>query len=410
MADSPLASVRPRRCLENWVAGFILTAAGQLILVALGPLSRAAQSQGGSAGPWGIALLSSDSFYYLSASDSASLLPNVPINRVALPIILQFGSVLGSAEVFGVLVNALAFIVAGAALYDLGRRLGKSRLSGGLCAAAVLVNPLTAQWVRFVLTEALMYALVVLLVWGVERYSRQGAISGSVVAITATTSAALLRPNGALLVASAVTLLMLLRTTDNANRFKPLRTTLLVLMWPTTVAVMLITSNASEGNEHEVSNVIINLLYDGVVVEGSPDVIVRTTMPPPDSPRDASMAAALRYVIQHPVDVMRLAVLRVGYETFQLRPHYPRAINILLGIGFSFFLLFASVGAWQTQAHTIRLATIVITAPQLMLVASTFAVPESRYAWTYLVPLAVWVGTGAEHVVMRLFARDLMTP
>lgn len=410
MAGSALAAVRPRRCLENWLAGFLLTAAGQLILVALGPLSRAARAQGGSTGPWGIALLSSDSFYYLTASDSASLLPNVPINRVVLPIILQFGSVMGSAEVFGVLVNALAFIVAGAALYDLGRRLGKSRLSGGLCAAAVLVNPLTAQWVRFVLTEALMYALVVLLVWGVERFSRQSSVSGYVVAIAAPTIAALLRPNGALLVASAVTLLMLLRIKDRAERLRPLRTMMLVLIWPATVAVMLVTSNASQGSGHEVSNVIIDLLYDGVVVEGSPDVIVRTPMPPPDSPRDASMTAALRYVVQHPFDVMRLAALRVVYETFQLRPHYPRAINIVLGLGFGSFLLLASVGARKTQARVIRLATIVIAAPQLVLVAATFAVPESRYGWTYLVPLAVWVGAGAEHVVMRLFARVSTNP
>lgn len=395
MTPRPTTASGWRPWCDAIVVSLGLLGLGQFILAMLGPLTRSARASEGDAGPLGIALLSSDSRYYLQGSET--LLSDIPLNRIAYPALLRFGTELGAVELVAVLVNLLALATAGALLYDLGRRYGGERLSGGLAAAAMLVNPLTAQWMRFVLTETLMYSTVIVVLWSAERIGRDPGRRSVALLLAAGLFAALLRPNGILLLASSMSVLALVRGRRLPRRWRVAAVCLAV--GGATLGLLLAGTEGRDTRTPSAAGVVISLLYDGVVVEGSDHARVRTSMPVPSDPMDTSLRAAIAFVVEHPLAVARLGGLRVAYETWQVRRHYPTAVNITIGLGFSILLGLAAAGRRSMRDRSLDLPFLVISIPQIALIAATFAVPEARYGWTYLVGLSVWAGAGGAHVV-----------
>jgi len=384
--------------LRPALVALALVSAGQLVLLVLGPLTRAGRAFGGTAGPGGIALLSSDSLYYLELSQSVPLLAESPLTRVLMPLLLRLGAAVGSAEGFAVTVNLIALTLATMALYDLGRRLARSDSAGVLAGAALAVNPLTNQWVRFVLTESLTYSAIIGIVWAVLRHIERKSLGSLMLVIGLGALLALLRPNGALILAGALSAIIGLRGRPS---FLYRRILLHGLVWGTALFVFFVGSREPDLGSERTTQLIVGLLYDGVIVEGTPDVLVTTSMPTRADASDVSLSGAIRYALRHPVDVARLGVLRIGYETLQLRPHYPGVVNLAMGVGFAAFLLFAVFGARAVPSQPLRTTVLMVSTPQILLVAATFAVPESRYGWSYLVTLCVWAGIGADRVLRR---------
>ena len=375
-----------------------LVGLGQAFLVAIEPLTRAGRAFGGSAGPGGIALLSSDSLYYLELSRSSEILREVPITRLALPMLLKVGSALGSAELFVVAINLVSLTMAGVVLHDLGRRLGGTETAGLLASASLVVNPLTAQWARFVLTETLSYAAAVVMLWAVTRSVTRASPKALTLLLIVGTAATLLRPNGVFIVAGALGALALI----HGRRWTPgSRLLLQIVIWSAAMLVFFIGSREPTLGSERTSQLVIGLLYDGVIVEGTPDVLVTTTMPTPADASDRSLGSAVEYALEHPVAVARLGILRIAYETLQLRRHYPSVVNIVMGIGFAAFAVFVLVGIRSDRSRVLRTAVVMLALPQVLLIAATFAVPESRYGWTYLVTLCAWAGIGADRILRR---------
>jgi hypothetical protein len=393
-----------QRSLELGIISLLLVIIGQALLIALGPLTRASRAYGGSAGTGGTALLSSDSEYYLGLAQMQGSFGSIPLTRIAFPSILRLGSHLGSAETFAVAVNVLAMILAGAALYQMGVAYGGTRSAGILTSAAFTVNPLTAQWVRFVLTETLNYTLTIGMIWAITRFSAQRSPRTALFAILMGVLLALLRPNGALVLAGGLAALFAI-TSRAARPVRARRVLLHALIWTSALLFAFMGSREPDPRVPATSAVITDRLYNGVVVEGTPEVLVTTSMPPAHDLAEATFTGALRYVLDHPIAVAKLGILRVGYETIQLRPHYPTIVNVAIGIGFTAFLLFVALGARVTRSRALQTTVLLISIPQMALVAATFAVPESRYGWTYLVTWCVWAGIGADRLLRRTIPR-----
>lgn len=371
-----------------------LVAAGQLLLLLLGPYTRAARAAEGAAGPLGVALLSSDSLYYLGLARAADLLGDAPLTRIALPLLLRLGDAMGSAEGFIVLVNLLALIGAGLGLYDLGLRHGGTPRAGLLAAATFVVNPLTAQWMRFVLTETLGYTSVVIALWGMVRFLGSARAEGAVTALLAGGFVTLLRPNGVLVLGAALTI-VLGRRLVTSRRWLAAAITV-ATVWAGVAAVFLIGSREPGRGDERTSQMVVSRIHAGVVVEGLPHVLVTTPMPTASDPSDLSLAAAGRYALEHPVAVAGLGVRRILVETAQVRRHYPDVVNILMGLGFAVFMASAFLGALASHARPLRVSIIALMVPQILLIGATFAVPEARYGWLYLVALCPWAGIGAD--------------
>lgn len=137
-----------------------LLVVGQTLLVMLGPLSRVMDPDAESAGLGGLALLAPDSIAYLGWSDSWTAVMAQPWTRWGYLAVLRVGHLLGDAALFVVTLQTLAFWAAGWGLLRPGRRVA-GPVAGLAAASALLLNPSTAQWMRFVLTEAFFYTLVV---------------------------------------------------------------------------------------------------------------------------------------------------------------------------------------------------------------------------------------------------------
>jgi len=362
---------------------------GQGLLNALGSVTRAS-SEGVQVD--GIGLLSADSVVYLELAASDAWPLDTPWNRSLYIALLRVGGLLGDATTFIVVVQILALVVAAALAFRTAQSIG-GPVAGAIAAIVVAVNPLTAQWARFVLTETLFIGLMLTVLWAthqlLERVHRRHV---PVVLVTATTLAALLRPNGIMVLGGALTLLVLERTHRR-------RGVLLLGVW-TMVIVGLTAGLIAAGHPSE--RTITEQLHAGVVIEGAEHVVMTIAMPAPRDHEDTTLIAGLRYAVRHPIAVLRLALTRIIVEVAQARTHYPPPVNVAVGTAMVLLLGTALLGAREPAARSLRRAVVVLGAPILLLVGATFATPEGRYGWGALILLAPLAGVGTATLLRRI--------
>ena len=352
---------------------------GQAVLVLLAPLSRAT-----TAVPInnGVILLSPDSYGYLENGATWAGVGSETWNRWGFLAVIRLGEYLGSGPVFLVTIQALLLVVAGAAIFDLGRRYSGT-LAGLVAASAVLLNPMVAQWVRFVQTEILFYALVILTVWAADRVLSGRGGEPALVAIAG--AVALARPNGVLVAAAGLTALVL-------HHYRaPVRGIAVLLLWGASVGALVLGLNdATPRYGWDTAAYTVG----GVVIEGSAHARTTIEMPPPDSPL-GSNRELVGYAAEHPVAVGRLALLRIWTETIQVRRHYPDVVNLGIGLAMFGYAATAVVGLVLLRRTGLTTAALVVAVPLALLVGATFAVPEGRFGWAYLVAFAPHAGVGA---------------
>ncbi len=363
-------------------------AAGQALLAALRPMTRASSDGVTSSG---IALLSADSVGYLSLATSADWLTATPWNRLLYIALLRIGQGSGDPANFIVAVQLIALVLASAIAHRLATDLA-GRWAGLAATLVLAVNPLVAQWAQFVLTETLFFTLIMATLWAGRRVlinaeDRRSALLLATLGLLA----ALLRPNGVLVLGSALTIVSL-RTTGR-------RRVLLILLTWAVVGVGLWSGLMAAGQPAERS--LTEQLHGGIVVEGADHVRTAMTMPAPRDPADVSMGAAFEYILRHPVATTRLAVTRVTVESVQVRRHYPRAVNLAVGLAMSLLFVLAAAAATQQRCRALLRAALLVGVPLLLMVGATFATPEGRYGWGYLVLLAPLGGIGFATVLRR---------
>lgn len=371
-----------------WVS-LALFLAGQLVLVLLAPLSRATTADSIFQG---IVLLSSDSPGYLRNGSSWGGVGSETWNRWAFLSVIRIGEALGSGALFLVAVHALLFLFAGAALVDLGRRYS-GRVAGVIAASVLLVNPMVAQWVRFVHTEAMFYALVVLAIWVTERYSSNRKFLVPLLLIAGLV--AMTRPNGVLVGAACLTFV-------GMSHFRGLpRWLSSTAVWTAAVVMLLLgLTDATPRYGWDTATYTV----EGVVIEGAEHARTSIPMPTPTSAVNSN-SDLMRYVVDNPVATGRLAVTRIWVETVQVRRHYPALVNY--GVGFFMIVFVFAVGFGLFDLRRERLSQIVllIAIPLALLIGVTFAVAEGRFGWAYLLAFSVHAGAGAARLVA--FARPM---
>lgn len=375
--------------------GVLSTAVGQLLLVLAEPLTRASGTYVTRSRQ---AFLAPDSHWYLERAMPGESLGDVGWTTWGYVLMLRAGHYAGDAAVFAVIVQVLLAVVAGAALFHIvTQRHGP--FAGFLASAALTMNPLTAQWVRFILTEGVFQPLMVLIVIAVsnilvgDRPMRPRAV-GAVFALAGL--ALITRPNGFLVVLSVFALLALKQAT---RRRKFLLLTTTGLLTP----VLMFAALSTTGQPSEAT--LADQWYRGVVLEGTAEVRRTIPMPSPADASDTSEAALARYAMTHPVSALRLMTTRIVVEVAQVRPHYPLIANIAAGAAILLYLFAAVVGAITPGAQQMRRASLFLAIPHLLLVGVTFATPEARYGWSGMIALSPLVGIGANRVVVSLGRR-----
>jgi 4-amino-4-deoxy-L-arabinose transferase-like glycosyltransferase len=362
---------------------------GQAFLLLLGPLTRA---NGTFTRSVGIAIIAPDSRYYLRPSGVLEVLA-LPWTRWGYPLLLSLGGGGLETSTLAVFIN---FVAVSGAAYLMFRVVDAQAgaISATAAVSVLLLNPMTAQWFRIVMTESVFFAIVITATALGHRVltgelNRLGPLALSFVAVLA----AITRPNG-FLVAASVASLYLVGCTEGRRRIA-----LLALLWTAAFGLAPI-AFSSTGPPAE--GTITSQLYGGVVVEGADHVRVTIAMPPPLDAGDESMRAAALYAASHPIATARLGTARLTMETAQVRRHYPPVVN--LGFGLAMLVFFtASVAGWRDpRSRTAKTVFVTLSAPLLLLTMATFAVAEGRYGWAYLLPLAPIAGIGIDRIVASL--------
>lgn len=368
------------RPLSAAVALFLI---GQSALFLLAPLSRATTAD---AVHGGVVLLSSDSYGYLANGVTWSGVGSETWNRWAFLTIIRIGEYLGSGPIFLVIVQALLLTAAGAALFDLARR-HSGPLAGYLAASAILLNPMVSQWVRFVLTEAMFYSLIVFAVWAAERVvaGRGGQLSLIAVAVAITMT----RPNGVLVGAACLTALVAVRLRA------PQRGVVVLLVWGMAASILVAGLNdATPRYGWDTAAYTV----EGVVIEGAEHARTSIEMPQPTRPIRSNRDLIL-YAAEHPTAVGRLALTRIFIETIQIRRHYPSVVNLAVGLFMAGYLVASVVGLVMLARTPLTRVSLLVAVPLALLIGGTFAVAEGRFGWAFLIAFSAHAGVGGSRAL-----------
>jgi 4-amino-4-deoxy-L-arabinose transferase-like glycosyltransferase len=333
---------------------------------------------------------------YLTAAERLPRIEDEWWGKILYVSLLRLGLALGFVEWFAVLVQCLLAVGAGVALVDLGR--GIDHPSAGRIAAAVwLLNPQTTQWTSVLIPDSAFMSMMVLTLWASHRAildpSRWGPALASAVLV------ALLRPNGILAVASVGVLWVWARGADR----RPTRTSLLA-RFSSSIAIVAVVvlalgfSPAHRSGTGGPADHPLERLVAGEVVWGEADWS-RTMPPAADGER--SLTALVRYAVSAPVQTLDVGIRRIGVEFIQVRPHYPRPVNILVGGTMLVYLAAAALGARAPAGRTLRRPVLTLVIPMLAGIGATWASPEGRFGWAFLVLLAPWVGIGLDRSTAR---------
>lgn len=306
--------------------------------------------------------------------------------------LLALGDVFGSSEWFIVVIQNAAVLLGAWCISDLARLLGY-KIAGRFLAYSLLVNPLFAQWFRYVLTETLFISSIVILVWSLAQcehrrhYWLAGSLVGSLLIAT-------LRPNGFLLAASAISFLIWLKLV--AQR-KTVRTITSSLPW-LLIAILLLTFPGLQQIHGSENSFAKRTLAGEVFWNDSPTAI---TMPDPKGPVVDNSSLAT-YALKNPVPVARLYSTRLVYEMIQIRPWYSPQLNVFALVSTVVLLCLAVTGLHLKKGSPIRTATLMTIIPQALLICLTWATPEGRFGWWLLAPLTVFAACGAGSIAGRV--------
>lgn len=366
------------------ISALLLAVAGQLLIQVLGTVAPALVRY---PGPWG-PTIGADTLWYLRAAADLPAVEPASVTKLAYLLLLAADARLGLDGWGVVIVQSALLVIAGTlVLRSVRARFGPR--AGLLAAAVLLLNPQVTQWTKVLLIEGVFMPLMVILVVVLAR--SDGVRGLRPVALVIAASSVLVRPNGVGALLGTIGALAMQR--DRGRRLVPFALGTISVILTVVLAPVFATPGGDE-------NTIAARTYEGLVIWVAPDDVV-IDMPPPDDPSDLSNLAVVRYAIQHPLAVGRLAAQRVGWELVQVRRHYPTTANVIIGLQMSIVFALAVLGARRMRQEALTRSILWVSAGLLLVVAGTWAVAEGRFGWAVLATWSPWIGVGADSLLRR---------
>tara|TARA_B100000575_G_C23068698_1_gene615492 strand:- start:50 stop:1102 length:1053 start_codon:yes stop_codon:yes gene_type:complete len=300
-----------------------------------------------------------DSYGYLNAAERfPNLLPDEKLYS-GIIVYLKVASLLGPVKWIAVIGNTFGVLISSECLWQITNKYS-SKNCAWISVFIFLLNPLTAQWTRWVMTESLYFSAVIIWMW-LFIYQT------SFLLILFSTLASTLRPN-------AIILLFISLIGNHIYKIKiKLKPIIKIFVLSAIIFLILIALcfNTFEGE----SNLLLKGFSNGIVIWNMPETYIEIT--------------------NTPLDYVNLFFRRIFWEIIQIRPWYSFRNNFFISIFMIFFYLFSVRGAWIIRKSKLFLATTLITFPSLIIIGLTWSIYEGRFGWWFLVswiPLAA-IGT-----------------
>lgn len=304
-------------------------------------------------------VMSNDSGFYVDGADRFPVLLPRQIPYVGFIVYLKVCSLFGPVSSVALIGNAIAVWMAADALWQIATRWSEPR-AGWIAASIWLLNPLTAQWTRYVLTEPLFFSSVICWLWLAIFKPDWRLLAFSI-------PATLLRPNAFVLSAAAISWLV-------ATRLRSSKPTLFLIsfFWlGLSAAVILLAPSISP-----VASKLPQFIATGTVIHSHPEISV-------------PMAG--------PLALPRLMLTRLAWEFAQWRPWYSFRLNAYIVVFMAAFYWLAFRGAWFTRGTRLFWAVVLMTLPSMAVIALTWSIHEGRFAWWVLAAWIPWVAIGCQH-------------
>jgi len=361
----------------------VLTALGQFGTEALGGLAPGIVRFPGGWAP----VLTPDSPGYLEAATRLPALPSEYLTKVVYLLLLRGDQALSLGGWGIILLQFIGLALAGAVV---GRAVAihHGDRAAFLAVAVLVLNPQISQWVKAVLTDSLFISLVVILAIQLSRFLEER--TSVLLPLGIALSLVFLRPNGI-----GAALAALLVVTWSMERFRVAASLSAIAL--ASVVVLGSPAFQSPGGEN---NTLADRTYEGLVIWMGEDDVT-TPMPKPNEPDDVSNRGLIRYAASNPLPVARLGLLRIWWELVQVRPHYPLAVNVVVGLQMVLFYGLAGLGLRRNSSSTLTHATCAMTVGLLLVIGATWAIAEGRFGWAILAMWSPLVGIGAERLMQR---------
>ena len=137
-----------------------------------------------------------DSYEYLNAAERfPNLLPNEKLYS-GIIFYLKVASLLGPVRWIAVIGNTFSVLISSECLWQITKKYA-SKNCAWIAVFILLLNPLTAQWTRWVMTESLYFSAVIIWMWLFIYHT-------SFLLIIFSTVASTLRPNAIILLLSSL--------------------------------------------------------------------------------------------------------------------------------------------------------------------------------------------------------------
>jgi hypothetical protein len=335
-----------------------------------------------------------DSLFYFAASARFSELTSFEKLYSGYIYLLHISQFVSNSGTLMVLIQIIFVILASYSLYSIADELGGSR-GGWISTAFYLLFPLITQWTRYILTESIFYALIIIGM-RLATYRRSKWCTPSLICVLILLT--LLRPNGVIVACALATVFIL-----SNIKFISVKVPLILLIWALGSSYGLLLLGSNTVGQVTVQNTIFERTLEGDIVFGVKEISYK--MPSP-STSDRSNGAFVEYILEYPADSLRLGALRLFWEFKQVRPWYSSSLNLFISLAMFNFYLFSLIGLIMVRHRVIVRSIAVLTFPSLTLIAGTWAIWEGRFAWWVLVCWIPLFGFGLSNAY-EFFSKQL---
>lgn len=337
--------------------------------------------------------LGGDSGRYISGGEHFPHLDSVQWGYFGYCFVFWIAASLPVTQWLIIGLQLLSSLWAAWALWSIAEKYAGMR-AGLFASAFYLLNPLLAQWNRYLLTESFFYVGVITILYGliVDEASYRSRILTALGLLMVVS----MRPNGIILL--PVVLVFLTFRFSQSNSSRTVLTSLMIAI--SAIAFTLLPNLQSGGGGYK--NSFVQRAARGEVFWNSTDQSLDMPQVPID---ETSNFDFLKYVSRNPIDMARLGITRATWETIQVRPWYSTSLNLFAAISTSMLAFGSALGARAFRRDGGLTPVLILTIPSISLVAATWAIHEGRFGWWYLV---VWIpvaAVGIELVLRRLAVR-----
>ena len=312
-------------------------------------------------------IFASDSEFYMDGVRRFPYLldKHKPYLTMILYLKLFFASSLSGWTVL--FANSIIVLLAGQAIWHVTYKISNAN-AAWLSSCIWFLNPLTAQWTRFISTEPRCYSSIIFWLW-FSLYRPNW------IFIFFTTFISALRPNSFTLLASALSWIGLIKGDFRIRTF--INT---AIVWLLTFFVFWLVFLRSSPDSLK----LLDVANNGIIMW---------------NPLGFNLNIAMDYGIY---SYIKLFFSRITWELIQIRPWYSLNLNLFILVFMSLFYFFALRGAWLIKSTMTFWSIIVVSLPSIILIGITWSIYEGRFGWWFLVAWIPLVAIGIDDIFSKV--------